>query len=133
MRYVGESSLGYSVVDPSDPMRLLGSRCPVCGDVRVPARKLCPNDTVECESLALTGEGTLYEAVRIELAPEGFESPYWVGYVDLDEGARLFARIGGLPAGEQPQHGDRVRMSIEALAHDDDGPIMGPVFWKVDG
>ena len=43
--------------------------------------------------LALSPVGTLYTFSEIHVAPEGFSTPYAVGYVDLPEGVRLFGQI----------------------------------------
>lgn len=132
MTYVGESSLGHSVFsdEGSGPLRLSGSRCPACGDIRLPPRTLCGNDLTACEPFELSGDGTIYETVQVSLAPQGFEAPFWVGYVDLDEGARYFAQIGWTEGDPDPGHGDRVTMSIEAIGTGNE-PVLGPVFRRV--
>lgn len=124
---IGELALARPVFDATGTA-LIGSRCPRCGDTRFPARKLCPNDQVLCEEIQFSGLGTVYEAVKIFLAPPGFKAPLWVGYIDLDEGVRLFAQIGGGEESE-PSHGDRVRMHVEPVAVRDE-PVFGPVFRK---
>jgi len=131
MRYIGEASVGYPLIVPDEAGQdcLLGSKCPGCGDVRVPPRRFCPNDLAECEPVHLDGHGEIYEAVRIGLAPQGFEAPFWVGYIDLDGGARFFGQIGWSEGESEPRHGDRVSMSVEVV-RTDDLPVMGPVFRK---
>lgn len=130
MSYVGEVALGHSVFD-GDDTALLGSRCAECRDTRFPVRRLCPNGHGPSEEIAFSGLGTIYEAVLVHLAPSGFDAPFWVGYIDLDEGARLFARIGWDDGAEDfPTHGDRVRMHVEPVAVRDE-PVLGPVFRKV--
>jgi uncharacterized OB-fold protein len=64
------------------------------------------------------------------LAPQGFEAPYWVGYVDLDEGARYFAQIGWNEGDPDPSHGDSVSMSVEPVGSGEDR-VLGPVFRRV--
>jgi uncharacterized OB-fold protein len=125
--YVGDATLGHSVFN-ADGTALVGSRCPECGDTRFPGRKLCVNDLQECEACEFSGLGTIYEAVRVELAPGGFDAPFWVGYIDLDEGARLFAQIRWSEE-STPCHGDRVQMHVEPVALRDE-PVLGPVFRK---
>jgi len=133
MRYVGEASLGQSVLveDEDGGHQLLASQCPECGDVRLPSRTLCPNDLSPCEPIRLQGTGVIYEAVRVGLAPQGFEAPFWVGYVDLDGGARFFAQIGCLDGERDPRHGDRVVMSVEPIGSTEEG-LLGPVFRRDD-
>ncbi len=133
MRYVGEASLGRSIFtgDSDSVPHLAASRCPLCGDVRFPARTLCPNDLTECDPYALSGDGTIYETVELSLAPKGFEPPFWVGFVDLDGGARVFAQIAAPDDGQsEPRHGDRVQLQINVIQQGDN-PLYGPGFWKV--
>jgi uncharacterized OB-fold protein len=135
VRLVGQRSLGKSIFPEgqgTDATHIVGSRCPSCGDVRFPARPLCPLDSRPTDHALLAGSGTIYEAVRMDLAPPGFEIPYWVGYVDLDDGVRIFARIAVENGSAEPCHGDRVLMSIEIVRRDDE-PVYGPVFRRVDG
>lgn len=133
VRYIGEASVGQAllVADELGGHRLLASQCPECGDVRLPPRQICPNDLSECEPLHLDGNGEIYETVRIGLAPQGFEAPFWVGYIDLDGGARFFAQIGWAEGEREPRHGDRVSMSVEVLSSDGE-PLFGPIFRRID-
>ena len=83
---------------PEDaPPYLVGGRCSACGDIRFPWRKRC----VACyqgggvERIALSRTGTLYTFTIVQVASAGFEAPYAFGYVDLPEGVRIFALLGG--------------------------------------
>ncbi|MEV8511618.1 OB-fold domain-containing protein [Dactylosporangium sp. NPDC051484] len=128
---VGEFSLGAPILTVNESGRhvLVGSRCPACGDVRLPSRTLCGADLSECVPHELSGEGTVYEAVRIALAPAGFEAPFWIGYVDLAEGPRYFAQIEA-PEDAPPSHGDRVTLTVGRLGTSEE-PLLGPIFRKV--
>lgn len=111
---------------PDRRFALLASRCDACGDVRYPPRELCPMDRSPATAFALAGTGSIYEAVEVHLAPVGFVAPYWVGYVDMDEGVRVLAQIRD-DTGRQPHHGDRVDVHFETIGSDDHAAI-GPVF-----
>lgn len=76
-------------------VRLRGSRCKDCGNVAFPPHAGCPACGAEAgqETIALSPVGTLYTFCEIHVAPEGFATPYAVGYVDLPEGVRLFGQI----------------------------------------
>jgi uncharacterized OB-fold protein len=132
MTELGERSLGASVLErgADDEYRLRASRCPQCGDVRVPPRKLCPNDSKECTPTGLTGAGTIYEAVRVGIPPQGFDTSFWAGYIDLDEGVRFFAQIACTDGESPPHHGERVQMNVEFIGADD-RRILAPVFARV--
>jgi len=87
---------------------------------------LCAKDLTECETVALSSHGVLYEASLIRVAPVGFKAPFWLGYVDLPENVRVFAQIEWTDDTE-PQHGDPVELQIKLVRHDP-APVLGPVF-----
>jgi uncharacterized OB-fold protein len=129
---VGEASLGYAIVGVTDAgtTYLCGSRCPSCGDVRYPPRALCPLDQSVCEDVAMPGDGTVYETVKMSLTPQGFAAPMWVGYVDLDFGPRVFAQIHVADGETDPAHGDQVDLHIRPVKVDGDVTVHGPVFLR---
>jgi uncharacterized OB-fold protein len=56
----------------------------------------CGSDDVKpCE---LAASGNLYSFSEVHVAPKGFAVPYVVGYVDLDDGVRLFGQVEGTAA-----------------------------------
>jgi uncharacterized OB-fold protein len=132
MTELGELSLGASLLerDADSRYRLRASRCPICGDVRVPPRQWCAKDSTPCAPLGLTGAGRIYEAVNIVIPPQGFDTPFWAGYIDLDEGARFFAQIGCAEGELPPRHGDRVQMTVEWIGTADNR-VLAPVFARV--
>jgi uncharacterized OB-fold protein len=87
--------------------KLMGSRCKQCGALYVPPRPIC----IACRSPKLeweqmSGNGKLAAFTCIAIGPaamlaEGYDrnNPYISGVVELDEGARVDARIQGLDAG----------------------------------
>ena len=132
MTELGELSLGASLLErgADSRYRLRASRCPMCGDVRVPPRRWCPKDSTACTPLGLTGAGTIYEAVNVVIPPQGFDAPFWAGYIDLDEGARFFAKIACAAGEPPPRHGDRVQMTVEWIGTADHR-VLAPVFAMV--
>jgi uncharacterized OB-fold protein len=86
--------------------RLMGSRCKECGALFVPPRSIC----VKCyasdmEWVEMKGKGTLAAFTCITVAPpfmmaQGYDRkhPYCSGVVELEEGARVDARIEGVDA-----------------------------------
>ena len=133
MKTVGEDSIGTAIVvqdvDGTGTPGIAASRCPVCSEVRVPPRVLCPNDLSGCEPHTVAGEGVVYEAVVIAMAPTGFEAPFCVGYIDLDESARMFAQIAWADGDEEPTHGDRVSIKVEKIGAPDHERL-APVFHR---
>lgn len=90
--------------------KLMGSRCRQCGALSVPPRPLC----IKCyagdmEWVEMKGKGKLAAFTSIAVGPpfmveEGYtrERPYISGVVELDEGARVVARIEGVD-GSRPE------------------------------
>jgi uncharacterized OB-fold protein len=82
-----------------DRLHLVGMACAVCGTKAFPAREVCSgcgsDDVKPCE---LAASGNLYSFSEVHVAPKGFAVPYVVGYVDLDDGVRLFGQVEGTAA-----------------------------------
>ena len=86
--------------------KLMGSRCRQCSALSVPPRPIC----VKCyasdmEWVEMNGKGKLAAFTSIAVGPpfmvqEGYsrERPYVSGVVELEEGARVVARIEGVDA-----------------------------------
>ena len=132
MAELGELSVGDSVLerDTDSGYRLRASRCPRCGDVRVPPRELCANDATPCTRTSLAGAGTIYEAVHVAIPPQGFDTSFWAGYIDLDEGVRFFAQIACADGESPPRHGQRVQMNVQLIGNAD-RRVLAPVFARV--
>ncbi len=90
--------------------KLMGSRCKACGTVFVPPRPICVQCYAgEMEWVEMKGTGKLAAFTSIAVGPpfmveEGYSrtNPYVSGVVELDEGARVVARIEGLD-GSRPE------------------------------
>ncbi|MFD0692121.1 Zn-ribbon domain-containing OB-fold protein [Actinomadura fibrosa] len=91
---------------------ILGHRCPVCEQVIVPMRGLCPKDgvpTTEEVELPDTGTVTTFAVNNIP-DPRAPEVPFVSGYVLLDgAGVTMLTLIAGVPAAE-------VRMGMRVKA-----------------
>lgn len=73
--------------------RLVGSACELCQLVMYPGDDLCPGCLGPARPRALSASGTLYSFSVVHIGPPERAVPYTVGYVDLPEGARLFAHL----------------------------------------
>ena len=90
--------------------KLMGSRCQKCGVLSVPPRSIC----IKCygsemEWVEMKGKGKLVAFTCIAIGPplmikEGYDRkhPYVSGVVELEEGARVVARIEGVD-GSKPE------------------------------
>lgn len=90
--------------------KLMGSRCNKCGALFVPPRPICVKCyTSDMEWVEMKGKGRLAAFTSIAVGPpfmvkEGYsrERPYVSGVVELEEGARVVARIEGVD-GSKPE------------------------------
>jgi hypothetical protein len=84
--------------------KLVGSKCKKCGHICVPPKPICPKcQGSEVELADIKGKGKLvaYTVVAVGaplMVEEGFdrEHHYCSGVVELEEGARITARILGM-------------------------------------
>ena len=86
--------------------KIMGSKCKKCGALALPPRPICVSCLgSELEWVQFRGVGKLAAFTSIVVAPptmakEGFgkNNPYVVGVVELEEGAKIVARITGVDA-----------------------------------
>ena len=84
--------------------KLMGSKCNACETLYVPPRSQCPRcRQSEMEWTETAGEGRLAAFTSISIGTpamikEGYDrnNPYCSGVVELEEGARVVARIEGV-------------------------------------
>jgi|Cruoilmetagenom7_1024161.scaffolds.fasta_scaffold11173_4 Predicted nucleic-acid-binding protein containing a Zn-ribbon len=80
--------------------KIMGSRCPECGRVLVPARKFCPRCFVDTtEEVEVKNEGILqgYTIVYYTFANQPRDPPYGIGVIKLDGADTGFTHfIGGM-------------------------------------
>ena len=90
--------------------KLMGSRCQKCGTLFIPPRPICIQCYAnEMEWIETKGNGKLAAFTCIAIGPplmikEGYDRkhPYVSGVVELEEGARVAARIEGVD-GSKPE------------------------------
>jgi 3-oxo-4,17-pregnadiene-20-carboxyl-CoA hydratase alpha subunit len=70
-------------------------RCSSCGTLRHPPRPMCARCcSLEWDIVRSAGNGTLYSYTVHHYPPmPGFEMPYVVGLVELDDGVRMLANV----------------------------------------
>jgi uncharacterized OB-fold protein len=117
----------FSVPDESaedQRPRLLGSRCPACGEQFHPRRMVCARCLHEgCDDVVLSPTGTLwtYTYVHVPLfaKKDAKVEAYGVGQVDLPEGPRIQAILVGGP--DDFEIGMELELDTETLRQTDDG------------
>ncbi len=77
-------------------------RCGGCGRLRHPPRPMCPGcRSLEWDHVVSSGRGEVYSFVVHHHPPVyGFETPFAVALVELQEGTRMVGNVAGLPADE---------------------------------
>ena len=104
---------------------LLIQRCISCGTLRHPPRPMCG----ECGSLVWdtvrsSGRGEVYSFVVHHHPPvPGFEIPFVVALIELEEGTRLVSNLTGVAPEDV-----RVGMSVEVAFETFDGDLTLPLF-----
>jgi uncharacterized OB-fold protein len=107
---------------------LVGGRCNECGTMAFPRIAVCSN----CMSESFTDEamserGKLYSWTTVHVGPQHMHKPITLGYVDLDNGVRVFSHLsindGPLAINQS------VRLSVAQVGTESDGrPIETFVF-----
>ncbi|MEM9104113.1 MAG: Zn-ribbon domain-containing OB-fold protein [Pseudomonadota bacterium] len=69
-------------------------RCHDCASIYFPPRPFCPDcGSRNVEQFAASGRATLYSYIISHLATPGFEPPYSIAVVELEEGPRMMTNI----------------------------------------
>ena len=108
--------------DPAEPPRLLGSRCPACGEVFFPRRLVCAKCLHEgTEDMELSTQGAIHTWTYCHVPLFGKKDAdvagYGVAQVDLPEGPRVQSILSGEPRRLRHRHGrsDRPRDAAPEL------------------
>jgi hypothetical protein len=109
--------------------KLMGSRCKACDIHYVPPRPIC----IECygsdmQWVEMKGNGRLAAFTCITIAPpfmiaQGYnrKNPYCTGVVELEEGARVDARIEGVDAGQPEEIKVGMPLKVKFLHREEGG------------
>ena len=103
--------------------KLRGSRCKKCGSVSVPPRPICHKcNGNEMELVDMKGKGKLiaYTVIAVGtsfMVEEGYnrDHPYCSGVVELEEGARVVARIEGVDTSKPETIKIGIPLTVEYL------------------
>lgn len=81
-------------VESQAGVRLAGGKCSECAAVCFPMATICATCGGDAMQEHLTGTfGNLYSYTVVHTGPRQFNPPYAVGYVDMEDGLRLFGQI----------------------------------------
>ncbi|APL96117.1 nucleotide-binding protein [Sphingobium indicum] len=115
------SGLMTGALDDLASVGLAGSRCRACGETTLGANTLCPNcGSDDVFPIALSDEGKVWTYTVVRYRPPGdykgaepFQ-PFAIGLVELPEGLRVVAPVGGDP--DAVRIGMTVRFTARARA-----------------
>jgi uncharacterized OB-fold protein len=103
-------------------------RCDECARAYFPPRPFCP----VCASRAVTvfaasGRGTLHSYVISHRPAPGFDPPYAIAVVELEEGPRMMSNISGVPQTPEALQLDMpLEVEFEALSDEISLPLFRP-------
>jgi hypothetical protein len=109
--------------------KIMGTKCRKCGALSLPPRPICISCfSREMEWIEFKGTGKLAAFTSITVAPpnlakEGYgrNNPYVVGVVELDEGVKAVARIGGVDAKKPEQIKVGTALQAEFMTKEEGG------------
>jgi uncharacterized OB-fold protein len=101
-------------------------RCDACAHVYFPPRPFCPNCAGRSVSVfAATGRATLYSYIINHRPAPGFDAPYAIAVVELEEGPRMMSNIVDAP---QTPEALELDMALEVTFERVDDEITLPQF-----
>ena len=119
-----QEGIFYQPSSPGEKPYLIGSRCRTCGYISFPRLMVCPR-CAEKDTMAevhLSGRGRIDTFSTCFAALPGFPAPTIQGYINLEEGARIWSLITGIePSDEALKIGTDVELVIEKLRTDAEG------------
>ncbi len=112
--------------DGTRERRLLLQQCESCSHIYFPPRPFCPRCSErKVKVVQASGRATLYSYVISPRPAPGFEPPYSIAVVTLEEGPRMMTNVIGCPQTPQALQLD---MPLEVVFEPLDGDITLPLF-----
>ncbi|OGO17248.1 MAG: hypothetical protein A2Z15_05805 [Chloroflexi bacterium RBG_16_50_11] len=109
---------------PGEKPYLIGAKCQRCGYISFPRLMVCPRCVMKdtMAEIHLSGRGRIDTFSTCFAALPGFPAPTIQGYVNLEEGARIWSLITGIePTDAALKTGIEVELVIEKLRTDAEG------------
>ena len=116
-----QEGLFYQPRSPGEKPYLIGSRCNICGYVSFPKLLVCPRcvQINTMEEMHITGKGKIDTFSVCYAALPGFQAPSIQGYINLEEGVRIWSLITGVePSDELLKIGMDVELVICKVRED---------------
>jgi uncharacterized OB-fold protein len=105
---------------------LIGNKCRLCGKFHFPRTLACAKClSEELEEIHFGRNGKLYSYSIVLVSSMGLDAPYATGYIDVDEGQRLYAMIFDWKK-DDLRSGRNMELIIKKLREDSSsGRVMG--------
>lgn len=89
----------HVIKNSAGSIKLAGGCCADCGELSFPQAQIC----IKCFSekiniIAMSDHGTLYSYSIVRVGRTKDKTPYAVGYIDLENGIRLFSHFSDIEA-----------------------------------
>jgi uncharacterized OB-fold protein len=111
--------------------RLMLQRCQACEESYFPPRPFCPRcGSRDVVAYPASGRATLYSYVISHRPAAGFDGPFAIAVVTLDEGPRMMTNIVGCP---QTPEALQLDMPLEVTYEPLDSDITLPLFRPAEG
>ena len=100
--------------------KIMGTRCPKCKRVLVPAREFCPRcfeNTKEWVQISDKGTIKTWSLITFEFSGQAVPPPYIQGLIDLDGADTAFAHfIGGVDLSDLANVKDKIKIGMRVEA-----------------
>ena len=111
-------------ISPEGKARLIGSRCRRCGYVAFPPKIICPACVTRnsMDRIQLSSKGKIDTFSVLHIGAPGFDVPYVLAWVVLDEGPKIISLITGVePSEDFIEVGTKVEAVVEKIREDEQG------------
>lgn len=82
------------LIQEKEELRLKAYKCPHCNKVFFPKVSKCPDFLItNLAEVPLSNIGYLYSYTTVYIPSKNFGPPYTVGYIEFEEGVRVFGQI----------------------------------------
>lgn len=115
--------------DDAGRPHLRGGHCRACDARMFPRVAVCPTCmSEEVEEEIMPDRGILYSYTVLHVGSDRWEKPLTLGYVDLDNGVRVFTHLKGAVAIGQP-----VALALGTVGRQADGRTLRNFVFSADG
>jgi len=101
--------------DAESRYRLIGTKCEKCGELYFPPRVLCKKCGEKTVKFKFSGRGEIISYTTVHSPPAGFQKPYSLAIIRLEEGPIV---LGMLTGTNPPKIGAKVIPAFRKISED---------------